>query len=48
MMLVPMMSTEGIQVGRELNAVEVEVEGLGQRADQQSLAQAGDAFGEGV
>ena len=36
------------QVGRELDAVEVQVERLGQRADQQRLAQAGHAFEQGV
>ena len=36
------------QVGRELNAVEVKVERIGQRADEQRLAQAGHAFEQGM
>ena len=38
----------GHQVGRELDAVELQVEHLGQRADQQRLAQAGHAFEQGM
>ena len=38
----------GHQVGRELDAVEAAAEHVGQRADQQRLAQAGHAFEQDV
>ena len=38
----------GHQVGRELDTVEVEIEGLGERAHQKRLAESGDAFQEAM
>ena len=38
----------GHQVGRELDPLEGQVRGLGQRADQQGLGQPGHAFQQGV